>query len=286
MDIEQFPYAFAVNALGTENPNLETTNKTIVGGMNELKTNIDKLNIIKWKNVGNKISDTQINYNFINQKTYKITYTAGTIDNAKMYKKFIYTGKSTILETITWTRLHVSSDNKVYTESKTLLGYILLLEELQEENTYKINSKTLNITPPTLINMQKPIKIDSKTLLTNELEENNWEIEQKENPIPTPCPCPKWKEVGTVGKNNWDNWTIEYDFKDNGRYRVYYNWSEYDYIKIMTEFIHNLPVATNEIVSFEDGNNHMVLTMGWAKNLTIYSLKGKGKLWKLEELQE
>ncbi len=36
VDSSQFKFAFMANALGTENPNLETTNKTIVGGMNEL----------------------------------------------------------------------------------------------------------------------------------------------------------------------------------------------------------------------------------------------------------
>ncbi len=209
MDIEQFPYAFAVNALGTENPNLETTNKTIVGAINELKEKI------KDKKFANE-------YFKCNTETNEIT-------------------------------LHDEENS-------------LLCKDLLENNEYKL------------------LKTQNKKLLyaINEI------LEKQPQPTPSPCPCLKWKEVGTVGKNNWDNWTIKYDFKDNGRYRVYYNWGEYDYVKIMTEFIHNLPVATNEIVSFEDGDNHMVLTMGFSQNLTIYALKGKGKgkLWKLEELQE
>ncbi|WP_342218880.1 hypothetical protein [Spiroplasma endosymbiont of Amphimallon solstitiale] len=40
LDIDKFSYAFTVNALGIENPNLETTNKTIVGAINELKQKI------------------------------------------------------------------------------------------------------------------------------------------------------------------------------------------------------------------------------------------------------
>ncbi|WP_338962446.1 hypothetical protein [Spiroplasma endosymbiont of Lasioglossum villosulum] len=40
VDIDKFSYAFTINALSTENPNLETTNKTIVGGINELKEKI------------------------------------------------------------------------------------------------------------------------------------------------------------------------------------------------------------------------------------------------------
>lgn len=207
MDIEQFPYAFAVNALGTENPNLETTNKTIVGAINELKEKI------KDKKFANE-------YFKCNTETNEIS-------------------------------LHDEENS-------------LLCKNLLENNEYKL------------------LKTQNKKILyaINEI------LEKQPQPTPSPCPCSKWKEVGTVGKNNWDNWTIKYDFKDNGRYRVYYNWGEYDYVKIMTEFIHNLPVATNEIVSFEDGDNHMVLTMGFSQNLTIYTLKGKGKLWKLEELQE
>ncbi|WP_342218658.1 hypothetical protein [Spiroplasma endosymbiont of Amphimallon solstitiale] len=41
VDIDKFSYAFTVNALGTENPNIETTNKTIVGAINELKQKIN-----------------------------------------------------------------------------------------------------------------------------------------------------------------------------------------------------------------------------------------------------
>ncbi|WP_174481038.1 hypothetical protein [Spiroplasma endosymbiont of Danaus chrysippus] len=40
MDKDQFKYAFGINTIGTEIPNLETTNKTIVGAINELKEKI------------------------------------------------------------------------------------------------------------------------------------------------------------------------------------------------------------------------------------------------------
>lgn len=40
MDKDQFQYAFAINTIGTEIPNLETTDKTVAGAINELKQKI------------------------------------------------------------------------------------------------------------------------------------------------------------------------------------------------------------------------------------------------------
>ncbi|WP_425376750.1 hypothetical protein [Spiroplasma endosymbiont of Aleiodes alternator] len=78
-------------------------------------------------------------------------------------------------------------------------GAIFSFEELKE-NTYQITSNTLDITSPSVINIDKPIKINSKSLETNEIEENNWDIELKNNPTPSPS-CSNWKEVGTREKN-------------------------------------------------------------------------------------
>ncbi|WP_210753570.1 hypothetical protein, partial [Borreliella valaisiana] len=40
MDKDHFKYAFSINTIGTEIPNLETTDKTIAGAINELKEKI------------------------------------------------------------------------------------------------------------------------------------------------------------------------------------------------------------------------------------------------------
>ncbi|WP_338961090.1 hypothetical protein [Spiroplasma endosymbiont of Lasioglossum villosulum] len=40
MDKDQFKYAFSINTIGTEIPNLETTDKTVAGAINELKEKI------------------------------------------------------------------------------------------------------------------------------------------------------------------------------------------------------------------------------------------------------
>lgn len=201
IDKEQFQYAFAINTVGTEIPNLETENKTIVGAINELKEKIkDK-----------KFSNEYFKYN---TETNEIA-------------------------------LHDEENS-------------LLCKDLLENNEYKL------------------LKTQNKKLLQaiNEILEKQ----------PSSS---KWKEVGTRGKNKWGNWAIKYKFKDNVRYRVYYNWSENDNIKIIKEFIYKLPVTTNEITSFQDGDTHQVLSLGFDNELTIYPIKGKwkGKLWKLQELQ-
>ncbi len=46
--------------------------------------------------------------------------------------------------------------------------------------------------------MIKPLKINSNTLKINELAENTFDIELKNNPTPN---IPQWKEVGTREKN-------------------------------------------------------------------------------------
>ncbi|WP_338962742.1 MULTISPECIES: hypothetical protein [unclassified Spiroplasma] len=92
---------------------------------------------------------------------------------------------------------------------------------------YSIKSNTLDITSPSVINIDKPIKINSKNLETNEIEENNWDIELKDIP-PTPSPSgSNWKEVGkvVVDKNNITH--IEYIFKDKTHYRIYYSFGDY-----------------------------------------------------------
>ncbi|WP_338979381.1 hypothetical protein [Spiroplasma endosymbiont of Lasioglossum malachurum] len=154
---------------------------------------------------------------------------------------------------------------------------------------YRIKSNTLDITSPSVININKPIKINSKSLETNEIEENNWDIELKDIP-PTPSPSSSnWKDVGTREKNKWDNWQITYDFQENKHYRVYYSWSIYNSVYTIQEFIiTNKKIAGVQIQTFNDSTNIIILSVQHAKWITIYTGKGnlKGNVWKLEELQE
>ncbi|WP_342218224.1 hypothetical protein [Spiroplasma endosymbiont of Amphimallon solstitiale] len=152
-------------------------------------------------------------------------------------------------------------------------GNIFSLEELQ--NTIKVD-----VTPK--------LKINSRSLKTNEIEENYWDIELPDNPTPSPN-NQQWKDVGTREKNKWDNWQITYDFIVNKHYRVYYSWSIYNPVYTIQEFIiMDNKIAGVPIQTFNDSVNIVILSVQHAKLITIYSGKGnlKGNVWKLQELQE
>ncbi|WP_339040915.1 hypothetical protein [Spiroplasma endosymbiont of Apeira syringaria] len=51
MDKDQFQYAFAINTIGTKIPNLETTDKTVAGAINEINKKQSSQNIPQWKKV-------------------------------------------------------------------------------------------------------------------------------------------------------------------------------------------------------------------------------------------
>lgn len=278
---------------------LETNSKTITGAINELKTNIDKLNIIKWKNVGSfePNSNIKINYNFKINTLYKISYSwSENNKGAIKYLIFKYMGETTILDTYNYPdelnkfcHLIVSKLNDIsMIKVSTNIGKLILLEEEIKENTYQIISNTLDIILPNIINIDKPIKINSKSLETNEIEENCWDIELKDNPKPTPCPCPKWKEVAVTT----DLVTITYQFKQNTFYRVFYNGRTRDLIT-------NIGKGTHEIKEFyyQDNENTfisgifsmMLTTMPmYIKNngVSLYAGTPWCNLWKLQELQE
>ncbi|BDT05061.1 hypothetical protein [Spiroplasma ixodetis] len=289
----QFPIAFQINAISQEIPNLETTNKTVVGAINENKTNIDKKQDKEnWKIIGKSLDNR--------------TWEDFALSFNKYYRVFITWDKPPFNQTSVKLKIEFKSSNyiggnymlvkgKIDNEDASLIiklgtvnrksqliiiggnkqyGNIFSLEELQD--TIKID-----ITPK--------LKINSRSLETNEIEENIWDIELKDIP-PTPSPSgPNWKEVGTREKNKWDNWQITYNFIVNKRYRVYYSWNIYNPVFAIQEFIiTDNKIAGVEIEVFNNNSNVLVLSVNHAKFITIYSLKGndKGNTWKLEELQE
>ncbi|WP_375317508.1 hypothetical protein [Spiroplasma endosymbiont of Virgichneumon dumeticola] len=167
-------------------------------------------------------------------------------------------------------------------------GKIYSLEEEIKENTYNITSNTLDITSPEVINIDKPIKINSKSLETNEIEDNCWDIELKDNPAPKPCTCPQWKEVAV----STDLVTINYNLKNNKYYRVFYNGRTRDLIT-------NIGKGTHEIKEFYYQDNENAFILGifnmmlsvmpmYIKNngVSLYTGAPWCNLWKLEELQE
>ncbi|WP_338986879.1 hypothetical protein [Spiroplasma endosymbiont of Dasysyrphus albostriatus] len=261
-----------------------------------------------WVVIGKKVDNrTWDNFNIDLNKTYRVFITwHRNAPEQNGYPLMLLFKSAKAVGTGTWTLLIGKIDNKDaslilnadYTKSTNKWslfikceidgGAIFSFEELKE-NTYQITSNTLNITSPSVINIDKPIKINSKSLETNEIEENNWDIELKNNP-PTPTPnIPQWKEVGTREKNKLDNWQITYDFQENKHYRVYYSWNIYNPVYTIQEFIiTNKKIAGVQIQTFNDSANIVILSVQHAKWITIYTGKGKlkGNVWKLEELQE
>ncbi|WP_342274685.1 hypothetical protein [Spiroplasma endosymbiont of Phycita roborella] len=280
------------------NPNI--TDDLDIPNKKYIDDKIKSLNIIKWKNVGTKESDIKINYNFKLNTLYKVGYSWNTNEKSAIsYIEFLWQGKGTVLDNFfegTYGKNAVSNYVDLLLSDKDITmerfnyneGRLHSLEEEIKENTYQINSNTLNIIAPEKIDIEKPIKINSYSLETNEIRENEWDIELKNNPTPTPN-IPQWKEVGTREKNKWDNWQITYDFQENKHYRVYYSWSIYNPVYTIQEFIiTDKKIAGVQIQTFNDSANIVILSVQHAKLITIYTGKGnlKGNVWKLEELQE
>ncbi|WP_342218124.1 hypothetical protein [Spiroplasma endosymbiont of Amphimallon solstitiale] len=271
---------------------LQTVAKQIVLAINENKANIDKKQdkeiwkvISKSKN--NREWDTfEINFNTVyrviitldrlpvNQANikHKVEFKTGNyLGGDYLLAKFKIKDEDVIL---TLTVRESSFNCSLYLKGGDInYGAILSLEELQ--NTIKVD-----VTPK--------LKINSKSLETNEVEENCWDIELPDNPTPSPSGS-NWKEVGIREKNKWDNWQITYDFIVNKHYRVYYSWSIYNPVYTIQEFIiTDNKIAGVPIQTFNDSVNIVILSVQHAKWITIYTGKGnlKGNVWKLEELQE
>ncbi|WP_425380803.1 hypothetical protein [Spiroplasma endosymbiont of Polydrusus pterygomalis] len=365
MDVEQFPYAFAVNALGTENPNLETTDKTIVGAINEIKTNggnidenrifnnkddkdsttrlvneIIKTNVggktliyrnnpnvtddkdipdkkyvddeiikikdlikklVVWKTIGERVDDrTWSNFSPSLNALYRvflITETSVPLQNG--YKEVIFFTSAQAIGTGTrriTTRKISNSDatlNMIYDNTKWTLkldggdtgGAIYRLEELKAEDLYEIKSNTLDIKVPEIVDIEKPIKIDSKTLLTKEIRENEWEINLKESP--TPIPYPKWKDVAISLSGNSIS---SYQLKSNTFYKIFYDLNPFS-----TSTFGKTPTQTIEIFWQPQTSSNWVCFLPSLKRISyinivnnklIKLITDQGYLWKLQELQE
>ncbi|WP_342274297.1 hypothetical protein [Spiroplasma endosymbiont of Phycita roborella] len=320
IDKDQFKYAFGINTIGTEIPNLETTNKTVVGAINENKSNIDKkqdklktiiedttYTIIKY--VGTplgqytgdwEIPPTKFIKKWINESLKNKQDKINDLEN-KIFKDKAQ--KENIIDLLTnafYLANTLFDENEFYgtntTNTKELGNKIHLKADgivriLQNKNIPQLETfyKTIIDAINELNKNFKSFKINSKSLVTNKIEENIWDIELKDIP-PTPSPSgSNWKEVGTREKNQWDNWQITYDFQENKHYRVYYSWNIYNPVYAIQEFIiTDNRIAGVEIEVFNNNSNVLVLSVNGAKFITIYSLKGsyKGNTWKLEELQE
>ncbi len=286
VDSSQFKFAFMANALGTDNPDLLTTDKTIVGGMNELlDKKQDKEN---WTIIGKSISNREYGdfqlgfyklyrtyitwekppFNQVNTKI-KVEFKTGGFLGGYNDIFFLTIGKIENEEVTLSLKVINHNYSLIMTGGNAKYGNIFSLEELQ--NTVKVN-------------IIKPFKINSKSLKTNEIDENNWDIELKENP-PTPCPCPKWKDVAiSLGT------TISYKLKPNTYYKIFY-----DLNNVSNSNMGKYPMQTIEIFWQETSLSYWVCflpslrrtsSINIANNNFIKLITDQGYLWKLQELQE
>ena len=259
MDKDQFQYAFTVNALGTEIPNLETTKKTIVGAINELNKKIND----DWQPVGSSRDNRSWLYNLKTDVYYKVKFNWNlpNKNNGYLEQFFKYSGNPMTLMTFQSDSIGLINVPEVLNITASSSGVFI--------KVFQKGSATTNF--GNIIGLEEKI--------TNSL----YKMKSLSPSIP------QWKEVGTREKNKWDNWQITYDFIKNKRYRVYYSWNIYNPVFAIQEFIiTDDRIAGVEIEVFNNNTAILVLSVNHAKFITIYSLKGnvKGNTWKLEELQE
>ncbi|WP_338959304.1 hypothetical protein [Spiroplasma endosymbiont of Tiphia femorata] len=147
MDKDHFKYAFSINTIGTEIPNLETTNKTIAGAINEIleKQPQPSPSGSNWKEVGtrekNKWDNWQITYVFQENKHYKVYYSWSIYNPVYTIQEFIITNKK-----IAGVQIQTFNDSAnivilsvqhakwitIYSGKGNLKGNVWKLEELQE----------------------------------------------------------------------------------------------------------------------------------------------------------
>ncbi|WP_338973545.1 hypothetical protein [Spiroplasma endosymbiont of Tricholauxania praeusta] len=147
MDKDHFKYVFSINTISTEIPNLETTDKTIAGAINELKDipPTPSPSRSNWKEVGtrekNKWDNWQITYDFIVNKHYRVYYSWSIYNPVYTIQEFIITDKK-----IDGVQIQTFNDSAnivilsvqhaklitIYSGKGNLKGNVWKLEELQE----------------------------------------------------------------------------------------------------------------------------------------------------------
>ncbi|CAB1053951.1 hypothetical protein [Spiroplasma endosymbiont of Danaus chrysippus] len=284
--------------IGEPEQEKDATTKQYVDNLLDKKQDKEKWLIVA-TSVINGVNQT-ITYDCKENRRYRIWFNYGIrrqsliLSDIYIYEEFIYSkGSNTELTfDINHSQPYLicnRTNTPIFTwlAGNTRNGNLWKLEELEEnnENIYKITSNTLNIISPNKINMNKPIKIISNNLETNEIEENCWDIELKNNPIPS---IPKWKEVGT--KININH--IKYTFKSNTKYKIYYNFesqtSSKKFAFMCKEFLYGELNKEVQTLDWDNINGRIMLSLQM-QNDTIAIVSDPtrfGQLLKLEELQE
>ncbi|WP_425381699.1 hypothetical protein [Spiroplasma endosymbiont of Polydrusus pterygomalis] len=265
----------------------------------KIKDLIKKL--VVWKTIGERIDDrTWSNFSPSLNALYRVFLVCETsVPLQNGYKEVIFFTPAKAIGTgirkIT-TRKIGNSDavlNMIYDNTKWTLkldggdtgGAIYRLEELKAEDLYEIKSNTLEIKSPEVIDFEKPIKINSKTLLTKEIRENEWEINLKESPTPTPYP--KWKDVAISLSGNSIH---SYQLKSNTFYKIFYDLNPFStstFGKTPTQIIEIFwqPQTSSNWVCFLPSLKR-ISYINIVNNKLIKLITDQGYLWKLQELQE
>ncbi|WP_342266470.1 hypothetical protein [Spiroplasma endosymbiont of Villa modesta] len=273
---------------------LETTNKTIVGAINENKTNIDKKQDKEnWKIIGKSINNRKYgDFNLAFNTLYRVIITwesppfhqvntritvefktgnyLGGIHGSKI---FLTKGLINNEEGILYLQLlDINKWQLILEGGNEKYANIFSLEELQ--NTVKVD-------------IIQPIKITSHTLKINELKNNEINIELPNTPTPSPS-IPQWKEVGTKVNINH----IKYTFKSNTKYKIYYNFesqsSNKKFAFMSKEFLYGELNTDVQTLYWDKVNDRIIISLQM-QNDTIAIVSDPtryGQLLKLEELQE
>ncbi|WP_342267181.1 hypothetical protein [Spiroplasma endosymbiont of Villa modesta] len=286
----QFPIAFQLNAVGQEISNLETTNKTIIGAVNEINKKQVKEN---WKVIGKSINNRKYgDFNLAFNTLYRVIITwesppfhqvntritvefktgnyLGGIHGSKI---FLTKGLINNEEGILYLQLlDINKWQLILEGGNEKYANIFSLEELQ--NTVKVD-------------IIQPIKITSHTLKINELKNNEINIELPNTPTPNPN-ISQWKEVGTKVNINH----IKYTFKSNTKYKIYYNFENQFSSKkiafICKEFLYGELNKEVQTLDWDNINGRIMLSLQMQNDtIAIISDPARfGQLLKLEELQE
>ncbi|WP_342266502.1 hypothetical protein [Spiroplasma endosymbiont of Villa modesta] len=269
---------------------LETTNKTIVGAVNEINKKQVKEN---WKVIGKSINNRKYgDFNLAFNTLYRVIITwesppfhqvntritvefktgnyLGGIHGSKI---FLTKGLINNEEGILYLQLlDINKWQLILEGGNEKYANIFSLEELQ--NTVKVD-------------IIQPIKITSHTLKINELKNNEINIELPNTPTPTPN-IPQWKEVGTKVNINH----IKYTFKSNTKYKIYYNFesqsSNKKFAFMSKEFLYGELNTDVQTLYWDKVNDRIIISLQM-QNDTIAIVSDPtryGQLLKLEELQE
>ncbi|WP_342266922.1 hypothetical protein [Spiroplasma endosymbiont of Villa modesta] len=269
---------------------LETTNKTIVGAINEINKKQVKEN---WKVIGKSINNRKYgDFNLAFNTLYRVIITWESPPfhqvNTRItveFKTGNYLGGNHGIKIFLTKGLINNEEGILYLQLLDINKWQLILEGGNEKYANIFSLEELQNTVK--VDIIQPIKITSHTLKINELKNNEINIELPNTPTPSPN-IPQWKEVGTKVNINH----IKYTFKSNTKYKIYYNFesqsSNKKFAFMSKEFLYGELNTDVQTLYWDKVNDRIIISLQM-QNDTIAIVSDPtryGQLLKLEELQE